>query len=92
MGNKALAQYITDQGSLWRVTHTDDLVPKVPPATVGFSHASPEYWITSGDNTTVTSSDIDVIVGVGSKSGNAGTLNPDTAAHNWYLGHIDACK
>ncbi|CDM29794.1 hypothetical protein DTO013E5_6152 [Penicillium roqueforti] len=92
VGNKALAQYITDQGSLWRVTHTDDLVPKVPPATVGFSHASPEYWITSGDNTTVTSSDIDVIVGVGSKSGNAGTLNPDTAAHNWYLGHIDACK
>lgn len=92
MGNKALAEHITNQGSLWRVTHQDDLVPKLPPASVGFSHASPEYWITSDDDTTVTSSDIDVIEGVGASSGNAGTLNPDIEAHNWYLGHIDACQ
>ncbi|KAJ5366012.1 Lipase class 3 [Penicillium concentricum] len=92
VGNKALAQYMTDQGSLWRVTHTADLVPKLPPAFAGFSHPSPEYWITSADQATVTSSDIDVIVGVGSKAGNAGTLKADTEAHNWYLGHIDACQ
>ncbi|OQE27111.1 hypothetical protein PENFLA_c006G04891 [Penicillium flavigenum] len=92
VGNEALAKYITEQGSLWRVTHQDDLVPKLPPASVGFSHASPEYWITSDDDTTVTSSDIDVIEGVGSKSGNAGTLNPDVGAHSWYLGPITACQ
>ncbi|KGO63625.1 Lipase, class 3 [Penicillium italicum] len=92
VGNAALAEYITNQGSLWRVTHDDDLVPKVPPSTFGFSHASPEYWITVGDNTTVTLSDVDVIEGVGSKAGNAGTLDPSIEEHFWYLGHIDACK
>ncbi|KAJ5958007.1 Lipase class 3 [Penicillium vulpinum] len=92
VGNEALAKYITAQGSLWRVTHAADLVPKLPPASVGFSHPSPEYWITSDNEATVTSSDIEVIEGVGSKSGNAGTLKPDTEAHNWYLGHIDACQ
>ncbi|KAJ5575536.1 hypothetical protein N7535_002462 [Penicillium sp. DV-2018c] len=92
VGNEALATYITNQGSIWRVTHTDDLVPKLPPASFGFSHPSPEYWITSGDDQTVTASDIDVIEGVGSKDGNAGTLNPNTDAHSWYLGHITACQ
>lgn len=92
VGNEALATYITDQGSTWRVTHTEDLVPKLPPASVGFSHSSPEYWITSGDDVTVTASDIEVIEGVGSRGGNAGTLKPNTEAHNWYLGHIDGCQ
>ncbi|KAG0155567.1 Lipase, class 3 [Penicillium digitatum] len=92
VGNAALADYITNQGSLWRVTHHDDLVPKVPPSHFGFSHASPEYWITVGDDTTVTSSDIDVIEGIGSMAGNAGTFDPSIEDHYWYLGHIDACR
>ncbi|KAJ5344606.1 hypothetical protein N7452_002610 [Penicillium brevicompactum] len=92
IGNEALATYITNQGSLWRVTHQDDIVPKLPPSSWGFSHPSPEYWITSDNEATVTSSDVDVIEGVGSKAGNAGTLNPDVEAHNWYFGHIDGCQ
>ncbi|KAJ5146541.1 Lipase class 3 [Penicillium bovifimosum] len=83
VGNKALATYITNQGSIWRVTHTEDLVPKLPPAAVGFSHSSPEYWITSGDDVPVTASDIEVIEGVGSRDGNAGTLSPNVDAHSW---------
>lgn len=92
MGNAALAEYMTNQGSLWRVTHDNDLVPKVPPSHLGFSHASPEYWITVGDDTTVTSSDIDVIEGVGSKAGNAGTLDPSIDNHYWYFEHINGCQ
>lgn len=92
LGNKALATYITNQGSLYRVTHTDDVVPKLPPASFGFSHPSPEYWITSGNDVTVTPSDVTVIQGVGSKAGNAGTANPDIEAHNWYLVYIDQCQ
>lgn len=91
MGNTALATYITNHTRLWRVTHTDDVVPKLPPASFGFSHASPEYWITSDNNVMVTTTDIQVIRGVGSTAGNAGTLDPSIEAHNWYLDHIDAC-
>ncbi|KAJ5318141.1 hypothetical protein N7508_002649 [Penicillium antarcticum] len=92
LGNEALATYITNQGTVYRVTHTDDVVPKLPPASFGFSHSSPEYWITSGNNVAVTSSDVTVIEGVGSKAGNAGTANPDVEAHNWYLIYIDQCQ
>ncbi|KUM60987.1 hypothetical protein ACN42_g6149 [Penicillium freii] len=93
VGNEALAEYTTNQGSLWRVTHESDLVPKVPPSHIGFSHASPEYWITVDNDVTVTSSDIDVIEGVGSKAGNAGTtLDPSIDDHKWYFGSISACQ
>lgn len=92
MGNEALATYMTDQGALWRTTHSDDLVPKLPPSSFGFSHASPEFWITSGDNETVTTSDVEEIQGIGSKEGNAGTINPDIEAHNWYIVNIDGCQ
>lgn len=91
MGNEALAVYMTNQGNLWRPTHTDDIVPKLPPASFGFVHASPEYWITSGNNVTVTTADIQEIQGVGSFVGNAGTLTSEVAPHNWYIVNIDAC-
>ncbi|KAJ5088997.1 Lipase class 3 [Penicillium argentinense] len=85
VGNEALATYMTDQGSLWRATHNDDVVPKLPPISFGFSHASPEYWITSSNNETVSTSDIEEIDGINSRDGNAGTVNPDIEAHNWYI-------
>ena len=91
VGNEALATYITNQGSLWRVTHTDDIVPKLPPSSWGFSHPSPEYWITSGDNVTVTTSDIEFVGDVNSSAGNAGTLGDSISAHNWYIVNIDEC-
>ena len=92
MGNKALAEYITSQGSLYRATHTNDIVPKVPPISLGFSHPSPEYWITSGDDVTVTASDIKVIEGIDSRSGNAGAFGESTSAHSWYIIDISACQ
>ncbi|KAI2790440.1 Lipase [Penicillium oxalicum] len=92
VGNLALAQYITNVGNQWRVTHADDAVPKLPPRLFGFSHASPEYWITSGDNVAVTTGDVTVVTGVNSLGGNDGTLTASVSAHNWYLVDIDACK
>lgn len=87
-----MAKYVTSKGNLWRVTHKDDIVPKIPPSSFGYSHASPEYWITTGNgNKTVHPSDVKKVQGVGSKKGNAGTLNPDILAHNWYFGNIDFC-
>lgn len=92
VGNTALATYITNQGSLWRVTHQEDIVAKLPPSGFRFRHPSPEYWVTSENNATVTSSDVKIIQGVGSRLGNAGTLKPDVEAHHWYFGYIDECK
>lgn len=91
MGNLALANYITNVDTQWRVTHTDDAVPKLPAMAAGFSHSSPEYWITSGDNVTVTPSDVQIITGIDSTAGNAGTTTSSTSAHNWYFLYIDGC-
>ncbi|KAJ5901885.1 hypothetical protein N7495_002413 [Penicillium taxi] len=91
VGNTALATYMTDQGSLWRVTHSDDIVPRVPPEALGYTHASPEYWITSGTDVTVTASDITVLEGVGENNGNSGESELSILAHGWYFVYIDGC-
>ncbi|KAI9042047.1 lipase family protein [Aspergillus affinis] len=91
LGNKALATYITGQGTNYRVTHTNDIVPRVPPSLLGFTHWSPEYWITSANGVTVTAADINVVEGVGSRDGNAGEKNQSVLAHSWYFNSIFKC-
>ncbi|OJJ50407.1 hypothetical protein ASPZODRAFT_149736 [Penicilliopsis zonata CBS 506.65] len=93
IGNMPLADYITDQsmGSNYRVTHTDDIVPKLPPKLLGFHHYSPEYWITSGNDVTVTTSDVTEVTGVDSTDGNAGTSGDSITAHRWYFIYISEC-
>ncbi|RAH46203.1 lipase family protein [Aspergillus brunneoviolaceus CBS 621.78] len=93
IGNLALADYITDQtkGSNYRVTHTDDIVPKLPPKLLGYHHFSPEYWITSDTDVTVTTSDITEVTGVDSTAGNDGTLLDSVSAHKFYFEYISAC-
>ncbi|KAJ5492311.1 Lipase class 3 [Penicillium expansum] len=63
VANAALATYITAQGNNFRFTHTNDPVPKLPLLSMGYVHVSPEYWITSPNNATVSTSDIKVING-----------------------------
>lgn len=82
---------MTGQG-VNRVTHTNDIVPRLPPMSFGFSHSSPELWITSGNDVTVTTSDIEVIEGIDSTAGNAGEPVPDVDAHTWYIIDIDGCQ
>lgn len=90
MGNKALAEYITSQGSLYRTTHTNDIVTKLPPIVFGFAHPSPEYHITSGDGEKVNTSDIDVIPD--SRIENAEATGDSSSAHGWYIIEISACQ
>ncbi|KAL1850239.1 hypothetical protein Plec18167_007344 [Paecilomyces lecythidis] len=94
VGNEALAQYITSQSDAnYRLTHTDDPVPKLPPKSFGFSQPSPEYWITSASGDPVTTSDIQVIQGIDSDAGNDGTATGlDIDAHKWYFNAISACS
>ncbi|KKY17792.1 extracellular protein [Phaeomoniella chlamydospora] len=92
VGNPTTAEYISAQdGEQYRVTHTDDLVPKLPPTWLGYEHVSPEYWITSDTNVTVTTSDIEVFTGFNYTGGNADTSTSSTEAHSWYFNHISAC-
>ncbi|OKL61425.1 hypothetical protein UA08_03144 [Talaromyces atroroseus] len=94
IGNLALADFITteDMGSNYRVTHTDDPVPKLPPELLGFAHFSPEYWITSGNNVTVTDYNVTEVIGVNSAAGNDGTTNSSVSAHLFYTIYISACS
>lgn len=91
VGNEALAEYITNQGTLYRITHTNDIVPKLPPEELGFSHAGPEYWITSDDGATVGTGDVEVIQDMDSADGNAGSDGTSVLAHLWYFEGISNC-
>ncbi|TVY29314.1 Lipase, partial [Lachnellula hyalina] len=100
VGNEAFADFVTSQapaqGSNFRMTHVNDPVPQLPPTWVGYQHTSPEYWLSSGNDTTEDYGAQDVVVceGVGDEGCNAGTgLVPiDGEAHNHYLGLIDVCQ
>lgn len=91
VGNQALAEYITAQGTLYRVTHTNDIVPKLPPRELGFSHPGPEYWITSGDGDPVGTGDIKVFQGTDSTGGNADAKGDSVLAHQFYFEAITIC-
>jgi Lipase (class 3) len=92
IGQQQFADYVGRQpGGNFRVTHTDDIVPKLPGLLIGYRHFSPEYFITSGNNVPVTTRDITVITGTPWYAGNQGTLTSSTEAHSWYFNRIAAC-
>ena len=94
LGNEALATYITNQnkGGNYRVTHTNDIVPKLPPTLLGYHHFSPEYFISSADEATVTTADVTEVTGIDATGGNDGTDGTSIDAHRWYFINISACS
>ncbi|KAB8274785.1 Alpha/Beta hydrolase protein [Aspergillus minisclerotigenes] len=94
LGNEALATYITDQnkGGNYRVTHTNDIVPKLPPTLLGYHHFSPEYYISSADEATVTTTDVTEVTGIDATGGNDGTDGTSIDAHRWYFIYISECS
>ncbi|KAL5360744.1 Alpha/Beta hydrolase protein [Aspergillus floccosus] len=92
VGNLELAEHITSVGTIFRATHTNDIVPRLPPELVGYRHPSPEYWITSANGVEPTTADVKVLQGVGSRDGNAGESSPNASAHSWYFGNISGCQ
>ncbi|KAK5633629.1 hypothetical protein RRF57_009343 [Xylaria bambusicola] len=75
VGDTALAEYITSQGENYRITHTVDPAPRLPPngSILGYVHNSPEYWIFEDTNTnhTVNPGQIKVIYGINSTAGSS---------------------
>lgn len=93
-GNRAFVAHVSAQGGReYRVTHTDDPVPRLPPALLNYRHTSPEYWFhTGGSNTTeYGAADADVCEGYANLACNGGTLGLDTEAHGYYFEDISAC-
>ncbi|KAF2666673.1 alpha/beta-hydrolase [Microthyrium microscopicum] len=103
LGDTHLSTFITAQGSNYRLTHANDIVPNLPPlvfpnldvhtgfAGFAYVHISPEYHIKTGNDVVVTVKDIDELSGEVNFGGNTGTLLPSIGAHKWYFGNITAC-
>ncbi|KAK0635336.1 putative triacylglycerol lipase precursor, partial [Bombardia bombarda] len=92
VGNDVFAAYVTGQaGAEYRVTHTDDPVPRLPPIIFNYRHTSPEYWLTD-DAEMPTVAEVEVCPGYANTSCNAGTTGLDTDAHGQYFGQISACS
>ncbi|KAL6902465.1 Alpha/Beta hydrolase protein [Trichoderma evansii] len=94
VGNDVFANFVTAQaGGEFRVTHVDDPVPRLPPILFDYRHVSPEFWLSTGNDTTVdyTTSQIEVCTGIANTDCNAGTSGLDTTAHSYYLEHISGC-
>lgn len=95
IGGTATSDFISNQGmgSVYRVTHKNDPVPRLPPVPLGFAHISPEYYISSPNNAVPTAADITQYDGSFNLNGNTGNnpLQLDISAHLWYFNNIGAC-
>ena len=91
-GNVAFANFVTSQGNNYRVTHSDDPVPKLPGYLLGYGHVSSEYWITSPSLVAVTMNNVKVSSGAINFWGNEGTWGSNVNDHLWYFDKIAACS
>ncbi|SPQ21833.1 ae368ab0-4aa7-4557-9d60-651608c7a28b [Thermothielavioides terrestris] len=93
IGNAAFVEFVTAQpGGEYRVTHTDDPVPRLPPLVANYRHTSPEYWISSTSQGPVTPADVQYCPGYANVQCNGGTEGLDIDAHNWYFQPLDGCS
>ncbi len=93
VGNKSLAAFITAQpGGNYRVTHANDIVPKLPGYLLGFASVSPEYWITSPTLAPVTAADVQVSTGTVDLQADEGQLGGTVTDHLWYFNSISGCS
>ncbi|KAM0479979.1 hypothetical protein ACHAPX_004558 [Trichoderma viride] len=94
VGNDVFANFVTAQpGGEFRVTHVDDPVPRLPPILFEYRHVSPEFWLSTGDSSTIdyTIAQIEVCTGISNTDCNAGTSGLDVSAHSNYFEHISGC-
>jgi hypothetical protein len=72
----------------YRVTHINDVVPRLPPAILGYSQPQPNYFIQTGNNVTPGAANIVVSTNAGNPVSNA---SQSVGAHSWYLNNVAAC-
>ncbi|KAI1335261.1 alpha/beta-hydrolase [Xylariaceae sp. FL0016] len=82
-------------GRNFRVTHYYDPVPRMPPLSFGYAHASPEYWLAAGPYSRVAYGvgDVRECLGILNASCNAGHWWVSSArAHGFYFETISKCS
>jgi len=87
VGNDKFSAFATNNGTIYRVTHLNDPVPRLPPIATGYVHISPEFWISEGD-TDIPASAIDgPLAGAINLNGNTGDdiLSFNVSAHLAYI-------
>ncbi|KAB8256132.1 triacylglycerol lipase B [Aspergillus pseudonomiae] len=98
VGNRAFAEFLTGQehGSSFRITHSTDMVPQFPPRILGYSHFSPEYWVTTDKGGYFREPEFAGIQAIHSNEGD--TRQPSVLLlfssvldHFWYFGYVSAC-
>ena len=98
IGNDKLSAFASTQGARknFRVTHTDDPVPRLPLMLMGYEHVSPEYHI-STNTLPVQAAVINILKGGVNWGGNTaadGVVSVNILAHLRYLlagGNIAGC-
>ncbi|OAA52957.1 lipase precursor [Cordyceps fumosorosea ARSEF 2679] len=94
VGNEVFAYFANSQrGGLFRVTHIDDPVPRLPPMIFGYRHSGTEYWLSNGEalQTKYQPAAVEVCRGIENVACNAGTFGFDILAHFHYLTDISDC-
>jgi len=96
VGNQKLADFIQVPGFFsgqnHRVTHYNDPVPRLPPASFGYAHYVPEIYIKSASEVAVKINDVmNLDASNTATSGNEQFLIVDARAHSWYFNAISAC-
>jgi len=87
IGNDKLSDFISKQGTNYRVTHLNDPVPRLPLMTMGYQHVSPEYHIFQGDSP-ISGHDVHVLEGGINFGGNTaadGIVSGNVSAHMHYM-------
>lgn len=96
IGNAALVKYIYNQtGQTYRITHYNDVVPRLPPMFWPFCyrHTGPEYWLGAGPETrtSYTTDQIQVCQGSADDHCSAGLSTPAVDSHLFYFVAISHC-
>lgn len=98
VGNEAFANYLSNQGQNYRVTHKGAEGSRGPPMKHGFRHMMPEYYIKTakrGEYPTI--EDITEVPGMENHRGNGGDGSGFSGCvkrnrNRWFFGQINRCQ
>ncbi|KAF2814910.1 alpha/beta-hydrolase [Mytilinidion resinicola] len=92
VGNGAFSDFVSNQpGGNYRITHYNDIVPRVPTLIQGYVHITPEFYISKPNFKTVAASDIKEYKSNTILGGNNAWVVTDILAHTWYFNSIAQC-